>query len=197
MKRKTRQDYLNELKAQKAALAQSRGVKYVRESTAKKDPEYKKITKRLKDFEARQRRAEVREKSQPVIDLSKQAKTARGAQRAVKKALPDSVVQTIAFKEVYHLVLSYGGKVERAIEDAIAEGERMGFKVKIRINHRPYGRSRVYQSRLAATMAFQRLYMDLVARQGASGGSGENQLISAFTQDKGGERIITIQTSLT
>lgn len=186
---KKRETYLQDLQARKAELAQERGVKFVKGSTLKKDPEFRRLQKNLYNYDQRAKRRAVREKTREALEKFAAAPSAQKAQRAAQKTLPDSVVQTLAFQEVYHLVLSYGGKVERAIEDAISEGERLNFKVKVRVDV-PGERTRVYQNRLNTTIAFQALYNRLIQIQDAN---NTYPTISAFTQDQGGERIITLK----
>lgn len=196
--RKSRKDYLAQIDALKNKYKQQTGKSKVYRKSLVKIPEFKeelrKIEKNLYNFEQRKKRAEIRRKAEEASKKFRSAKTPDQAQEAAEFALPDSVIQTICFNEPYHLVLSYGGKVERAIEDAIEEGQRMGFNVKVVLEHKGYGRKRVYQSRLAVTIGFQKLYMDLLQIQDDIGDSA-GVTISAFSQDKGGERIITVQTN--
>lgn len=196
--RKSRKDYLAQIDALKNKYKQQTGKSKVYRKSLVKIPEFKeelrKIEKNLYNFEQRKKRAEIRRKAEEASKKFRSAKTPDQAQEAAEFVLPDSVIQTICFNEPYHLVLSYGGKVERAIEDAIEEGQRMGFNVKVVLEHKGYGRKRVYQSRLAVTIGFQKLYMDLLQIQDDIGDSA-GVTISAFSQDKGGERIITVQTN--
>lgn len=153
----------------------------------------KRIEKNLKDWGLRRKKRIVKNRTK------KASKIVRAQERPnvpeLEKALPDSIVQMIAFDEVFHVVLSYGGKVERAIEDALNEAERLGFKVKLRIEHFEWGRPRFYTSRLSMTLAFQELYIRCLVAQKEQD-SSTAVLVRAFSQDKAGERTITVQTYL-
>lgn len=153
----------------------------------------RRVEKNLKDWGLRRKKRIIKNRTK------KASKIVRSQDRPnvpeIEKVLPDSIVQMIAFDEVFHTVLSYGGKVERAIEDALNEGERLGFKVKLRIEHFEWGAPRFYTNRFSMTLAFQQLYMScLVVQQEQD--SSTAVLVRAFSQDKAGERTITVQTYL-
>ena len=194
-KKNTRQTYQDRLDAIKAEYKRRTGKRPYGDSFKKKAPdlyaEAQKVKKNLKDFRLREKKRKTKDKTKEPAKLL--AEQQAPEPEALETVLPDSIIQVIAFDEPFHLVLSYGGKVERAIEDALNEGERLGFKVEVRIEHFNWGAPRFYVSRLAVTIAFQQIYMDCLKMQ-QSTGSSVAVLIRAFSQDQGGVRIVTVQT---
>ena len=194
-KKNTRQTYLDRLDAIKAEYKRRTGKRPYGDSFKKKAPdlyaEAQKVKKNLKDFRLREKKRKTKEKTDEAASLIRDQTELETEQ--LEAALPDSIIQVIAFDEPFHLVLSYGGKVERAIEDALNEGERMGFKVEVRVEHYKWGAPRFYVSRIAVVIAFQQIYMDGLALQKITG-SSLAMLVTAFSQDRGGVRILTVIT---
>lgn len=196
--KKTRSDYLQRIEQIKADYKQQTGKSrvYLNSKAFKQTgfaKEIQKVKKNLKDWDLREKKRTIKQQTKTPTEILSKGRKADPTKKKLKKSLPDSVIQVIAFDEPHHLVLSYGGKIDRAIEDALDEGERLGFNVSVKIIHKAFGSPRVYTNRIAATMAFQRLYIDANRIQQLVNDSAGVR-VRAFSQDKAGERIITIQT---
>lgn len=198
MASKNKKTYLSDLERAKQEFKARTGRKRVQVNSkvfkqSAEGAEYKRVKKNLYNWQLRAEKRRVKEKAAPVEKLVKKGRKPAPTTKKIQKALPDSIIQVIAFDTPFHLVLSYGGKIERAIEDALNEGERLGFGVKLIVLHKAYNGKRVYTSRIAITLALQNLYFDCIRIQDILEDSGL-PLIRAYSQDKDGERIITIAT---
>lgn len=197
--KKKRSDYISEIERIKQEYKQATGKSkiYLNSKTFKKTQfaaDIKRVKKNLKDWELREKKRVIKRQSATATQILSKGRKAAPTAKKIAQALPNSVIQIIAFNEPHHLVLSYGGKIDRAIMDALDEGERLGFKVSVKIIHKAFGKqARVYTNRIAATMGFQRLYVDCNRLQAILNDSA-GVTIRAFSQDQNGERIITIKT---
>ena len=106
-----------------------------------------------------------------------------------------STLTILSARQIFHIVLSYGSRLERAIQGEYNLQLSIGRKVSVIFSHAPFGQTFSTVTQISTDTAFQRLYFDCLRIQEQT---GNYPLVNAVLEqfNKINKSIITITTVL-